>query len=162
MALWHVDFHLVPRRAVSAPDKIAPAAFDSRNWWAADAFPSDYRARLDQVAPRAQSSSASLPGVILESWGNEDENRIDVWSEGGRVQRVTVRVDVRRLDSKFGASLLHFVRTSGAMLMRGDGLVIDPIINAYASALRTSDAWRFANDPAAHIASYTTQDEEDG
>jgi hypothetical protein len=71
------------------------------------------------------------------------------------------RVDVRRLDSKFGAALLDFVRKAGAVLVRSDGLVVEPIIAAYAAALRSSVAWRFANDPAAFWAAHSASDDDE-
>ena len=156
MAAWHVDFYMVPRRALVASGPLTPSAVDSAEWWAADAFPADYHKRLMLVESAAPSSSADL-----ETWGSADGNRVDVWSHGGRVSRVMVRVDVRRLDSKFGAALLDFVRRAGAVLVRRDGLVVEPIISQYAGALRNSDAWRFANDPAAFFAKHSS-DEDDG
>jgi hypothetical protein len=71
------------------------------------------------------------------------------------------RVDVRRLDSKFGAALLQFVRTADAVLVRSDGLVVEPTIAAYAGALRNSAAWKFANDPAAQLKKYSDTDDDD-
>ena len=104
MAVWQVDFYLVPRRAVSGPSDLTPTALDDTDWWAAAAFPSDYQRRLADVAAPGRSSSPEL-----ETWGREDGNRVDVWSEGGHVRSVMARVDVRRLDSKFGAALLQTI-----------------------------------------------------
>ena len=155
MAVWQVDFYLVPRRAVAAITDRAPAVLHATDWWATAAFPSDYRKRLATVANLTQSSSTDI-----EMWGLEDGNRVDVWSAGGRVRSVMARIDVRRLDSRFGAALLAFVRAAGAVLVRRDGLVVEPVIRSYANALRTSDAWRFASDPAAFLASYSRSDDE--
>jgi hypothetical protein len=156
MAVWQVNFHVVPRRALPATSQaLARAVADDTDWWATATFPPDYAARLAAVAPVARSSTDEL-----ETWGSEDGNRVDVWSDGGRVQRVMVRVDVRRLDSKFGAALIHFVRSAGAVLVRADGLLVEPIINAYAGALRGSDAWRFASDPMTFLASQSDDDRE--
>jgi hypothetical protein len=97
----------------------------------------------------------------MQTWGSADSNRIDVWSDGGRVSSLMTRVDVRRLDSKFGAALLQFVRSIDAVLVRSDGLVVEPLIGAYAAALRTSEAWRFASDPASYLARYSEDDDSD-
>jgi hypothetical protein len=156
MASWQVDFHLIPRSAIGGSGALTPAVLSGTNWWASVAFPADYQKRLAVVAAPAHSS-----GADLETWGREDGNRVDVWSSGGRVNRAMARVDVRRLDSKFGAALLDFLRTAGAVLVRGDGLVVEPTISAYAGALRNSDAWRFANDPAAFLASHSAADDDD-
>ena len=100
-----------------------------------------------QRAAATRTASATLPtkrSVRVERgrWGEEDGNRVDVWSADGEVSTVTARVDVRRLDSKFGAALLAFVRAIGAVLIRQDGLVVQPTINAYSGALRSSTAMR--------------------
>jgi len=145
VAIWQVDFHVMPRRAPPATSQVLMRALTDdtdADWWADASFPVDYAKRLAAVAPLARRWSAQV-----ETWGTEDGNRVDVSSRQGRVYRVTARVDVRRLDSKFGAALIHFVRIAGAVLVRGDGLVVEPTINAYVGALRSSDAWRFASDP---------------
>jgi hypothetical protein len=150
MAAWQVDFSIVPRRALATagPAALRPSA--DADWWAAEALPSGYQGKLAAVASPAASSNADV-----QSWGPEDGNRLDVWSVGGRATKVTARVDVRRLDSKFGAMLLQFARTANAVLVRSDGLVVEPTVGAFAAALRNSAAWKFANDPAAHFASYS-------
>jgi len=156
MAVWQVDFHVVPRSALPATNQaLARAVADDTNWWGSAAFPANYATRLAAVAPAARAL-----GGDVETWGSEDGNRVDVWSKGGRVQRVMARVDVRRLDSKFGAALIHFVRTAGAVLVRSDGLLVEPDISSYVGALRSSDAWRFASDPMTFLASRKDDDED--
>jgi hypothetical protein len=156
MAAWQVDFSIVPRRSLAAAGLPKPRASDEVGRWAAGDFPSDYQRKLAAVAAPAPSSSADV-----QSWGTEDGNRVDVWSVDGRATMVTARVDVRRLDAKFGAMLLQFVRTANAVLVRSDGLVVEPLVGAFAAALRSSTAWRFANDPATFLASYTEPETND-
>jgi hypothetical protein len=157
MAVWQVEFYIVPQRALAAaPGRLTRAVLDDTDWWAGTPLPSDYRTRLAGVAAAASSS-----GHELETWGPEDGNRIDLWSESGRVRRMIARVDVRRLDPKFGAALLLFVRTASAVLVRSDGFVTEPTINAYAGALRSSSAWRYASDPAAFLAAQAKELDED-
>ena len=152
MAAWQVNFHLIPRLPVS---DFSPTALEKTEWWAGTDFPSDYRARLAEVAPPTPSVDSQT-----EMWGLEDGNRVDVWSGGGRVRRVKVQVDVRRLDSKFGAALLNFVRVADAVLIRSDGLIVAPTIGAYAGALRTSAAWKFASDPTPFVITLAASDDE--
>jgi hypothetical protein len=156
MAVWHVDFYVVPQRALKNSGAASAPALSETNWWANDDLPSDYQRRLAAIAPPASSPTADL-----QTWGSADSNRVDVWSENGRASRLMTRVDVRRLDSKFGAALLQFVRAAGAVLVRSDGLVVEPTIGAYAAALRGSDAWKFASDPASNLARYSDQDDSD-
>jgi len=155
MAVWQVDFAIVPRRALAAASGVLSSRPIDADWWRAGSLPSGYAHHLATIAAPASSSAPDL-----QTWGPDDGNRVSVWSEGGRVARVTARVDVRRLDSKFGAMLLQFARIADAVLIRSDGLIVEPLVGAFGAALRSSDAWRYANDPAAYIASYT-EDEDD-
>ena len=157
MAAWQVVFHVVPRGSVPPPPKrLAPAELDATDWWAGAAFPADYARRLAAMAPLVRSSSADL-----QTWGAADGNRIDVVSVGGRVSRVMVRVDVRRLDSKFGAALIDLMRVADAALVRNDGLVLERTIAAYSGALRGSNAWKYASDPIAFLAAEQLRDDDD-
>jgi hypothetical protein len=74
---------------------------------------------------------------------------------------MTARVDVRRLDTRFSAMLLQFARVAGAVFVRRDGLVVEPLVGAFGAALRTSEAWRYAADPAAYFASYSEPEDDD-
>jgi hypothetical protein len=47
---------------------------------------------------------------------------------------MTARVDVRRLDTRFSAMLLQFTRVAGAVLVRRDGLVVEPLVGAFGAA----------------------------
>jgi hypothetical protein len=149
MAVWHVEFAMVPRRALAASSPLAVAEIMDTDWWRTIALPPGYGQQLAAVAPAEPSRT-----VDLQTWGPADGNRVDVWSENGRPVRMIVRVDVRRLDARFGAMVLQFARIADAMLVRGDGLVIEPRVGAFGAALRSSEAWRYATDPAAHFGSY--------
>jgi hypothetical protein len=155
MAAWQVEFYMVPRRAFANSGALSAATLSETKWWANHNLPSDYQRRLAAIAPAASSATADL-----QTWGTADSNRVDVWSDNGRVSTLMTRVDVRRLDSKFGAALLQFVRGVDALLVRSDGLVVEPTIAAYAAALRNSAAWKFASDPASHIARYSEDDDD--
>jgi hypothetical protein len=156
MAAWQVDFYIIPRRALMARAKLDSSDLAATAWWATDTLPPDYQRRLGAVASVGPSSSADV-----QTWGSDDGNRIDVLSEQGRVRAITTRVDVRRLDSKFGAALLQFVRAAGAVLVRSDGLVVEPTIAAYAGSLRGSGAWKLSNDPAAKLSKYSDTNDDD-
>ena len=157
MADWQVEFSIIPRRALGAGGVAALRASADAAPWDAASLPADFRGKLAAVASPASTSSADV-----QSWGPEDGNRLDVWLVDGRATEVTARVDVRKLDAKFGAMLLQFARTADAVLVRRDGLVVEPLVGAFAAALRSSAAWRFANDPSAQLASYLdpTADDE--
>lgn len=155
MAVWQVEFAIVPRRALATTPRGSIAHVFDTDWWSTERLPSEYTQQLAAIAP-----AGSPPTAERQSWGPEDGNRVDVWFENGKAARMTARVDVRRLDAKFGAMLLQFARIADAVLVRRDGLVVAPLVGAFGAALRTSDAWQFANDPAAHFASYAEPEDE--
>ena len=156
MAAWQVEFYVIPRRALASHGALDSSGLVGTPWWTTHGLPADYQKRLGDVA-----SAAPSPTAELQTWGIQDGNRVDVWSEDGRVSAVTARVDVRRLDSRFGAALLHFVRIAQAVLVRSDGLVVEPQIATYTAALRSSDAWKFANDPAEFFERYSDAIDDD-
>lgn len=149
MAVWQVDFAIVPRRALAGTTRVSLPQLLDADWWSAERLPSGYSQQLATIAPVGSSSTAER-----QAWGQEDGNRVEVWFERGTPVRVLARVDVRRLDAKFGAMLLQFARSADAVLVRRDGLVIEPLVGAFGAALRSSTAWQHASDPAAHLASY--------
>ena len=156
VAVWQVEFAIVPRRVLEAGSRASLSGVMDTDWWSTERLPSDYTRQLAAVAPSTSAGAAEL-----QTWGDEDGNRIDVWTENGRAARMTARVDVRRLDARFGAMLLQFARVANAVLVRRDGLVVEPMVGAFGSALRSSQAWRYANDPAAKFASYSEPDDDD-
>jgi len=155
MAVWQVEFAIVPRRALATQTRVELPPIMETDWWSAERLPVGYSQQLAAVAAPGSSRVAEV-----QTWGHDDGNRVDVWSENGKPMRMTARVDVRRLDAKFGAMLLQFARSAGAVLVRGDGLVVDPAAGAFGAALRTSAAWQYATDPAARFASYVEPDED--
>lgn len=156
MAVWQVEFAVVPRRALAGKPRVELTQIMDADWWSAERLPAGYSQQLAAVAPPGSSRAAEL-----QTWGHDDGNRVDLWSENGKPMRMTARVDVRRLDARFGAMLLQFARVADAVLIRRDGLVVEPVVGAFGAALRTSEAWQYATDPAAHLASYAEPDDDD-
>jgi hypothetical protein len=137
MAVWQVEFDIVPRREGGV-------------------LSAEYTRLLGTPAAAADASAA--PPV--QTWGEPEGNRVDVSYANGRVTRISAFVDVRRLDSKFSAMLLQFARVADAVFVRKDGLVVEPLVGAFGAGLRGSKAWQHANDPASHFASYSEPEDE--
>jgi hypothetical protein len=150
MAVWQVDFAIVPKEALAMKPRVPVAELVDADWWSSERLPPGYAHQLAAIAPARSSGEAEL-----QTWGQEDGNRVDVWLDHGKPVRMIARVDVRRFDAKFGAMLLQFARTAGAVLLRRDGLVVEPLVGAFGVALRTSSAWQYATDPAAYLTSYS-------
>jgi hypothetical protein len=156
MAAWQVEFAIVPRRALATKARVALSQIIETDWWSTERLPAGYSQHLAAIAPPGSSWAAEL-----QTWGEADGNRVDVWFENGKATRMLARVDVRRLDAKFGAMLLQFARVADAVLVRRDGLVVEPLVGAFGAALRTSEAWQYATDPAAYLAAYSEPEDDD-
>lgn len=157
MALWQVDFALVPRRALeSARAELRSADVMDVDWWGDAMLPSKYAARIAQFAAPAKSWADDL-----QTWGKDDGDRIDVWSDDGSPRQVHVRVDVRKLDAKFAAGLLGFARAAGAVLIRDDGWVVEPTVNGLSTAIKTSKAWQLQENPGGSIQALPSELEEE-
>jgi len=155
MAAWHVEFAIVHRSALVGESRLTPARLATTPWWRAQSIPPDYRARLAELAPLTSRTPE------LETWGAEEGNRVEASLEAGSLVRLVARVDVRKLDARFGAALLAFVRAVGAVLVRSDGFVVDSTIGAFGAALRNSAAWTHANDPATWLANRPADETEE-
>lgn len=156
MAVWQVEFAIVPRRALVAKPRVDIPQIMDTDWWSGERLPPGYSQQLAAVA-----SPGSPWAAELQTWGEKDGNRVDVWSENGKATRMTAHVDVRRLNARFGAMLLQFARVADAVFIRRDGLVVEPLVGAFGAALRTSEAWQYASDPAAYRASYSEPEDDD-
>ena len=156
MAVWQVEFAIVPRRVLAVRTRVALSQLLDNGWWGTERLPVGYTQQLAAIAPLGSSGAAEL-----QTWGEEAGNRIDVWFENGKPARMTARVDVRRLDARFGAMLLQFARVADAVLVRRDGVVLEPLVGAFGAALRSSEAWKYATDPAASFASYSEPEDDD-
>lgn len=156
MAIWQVEFAIVPKRALATKPRVALPDVIGTDWWSAEHLPAEYAKQLGAIAPVGSSSTSER-----QTWGSEDGNRVDVWYENGKAVRMVARVDVRRLDSKFSAMLLQFARIADAVFIRSDGMVVEPLVGAFGAALRSSPAWQHANDPAAHFSSYSEAEDNE-
>jgi hypothetical protein len=157
MSAWQVVFHIIPRRGLAnQPQVLAPAALEETDWWASSSPPVDYMEQLSTVTGAAPTGTDAR-----KSWGPQVGYRIEVRRDAGRVMGIKVFVDVRRLDSRFGAALLLFLRAADAVLIRRDGVVVPGRIDEFAKSLRSSAAWRHASDPMAFLAAREREEAEE-
>ena len=156
MAVWQVDFAIVPRRALAKNPRALRSGVLDTDWWSAERLPPGFSQQLTAIAPAGSSSTPER-----QTWGDAEGNRVDVWFERGQATRMTAHVDVRRLDAKFGAMLLQFARVADAVFIRSDGLVIEPLVGAFGAALRSSPAWQYVVDPAEYLSARREQDDDE-
>jgi hypothetical protein len=97
---------------------------------------------VGRVLPPAPSWHAAL-----RVFGEGAGHRVDVWSEGGSITEVLLRIDARNLDGALIGRLLACFRASGCMFRTETGATLSPDLQEFAGALRASRAWAFVQDP---------------
>ena len=135
MAAWQADYAVVPPSGE---------------------LPDDYRMRLDDVLPRANTWADDL-----EVWGADQGDRIDVLHCGAREYEVFARFDLREWSPALYDRFLAFVRDIGATLhvapLDAGGPQVELTREAFQASLRVSDACRFVSDPEAYLRSLPEQ-----
>jgi hypothetical protein len=141
MATWQTTFHLVPRGTELA-DGFDPS----------DASPLDLGSpepEIDVFCARGPSWSADLTG-----WGSYEGNRLELFREGGAIDSVEVRLDLRGPIRDFANGILGFARRHDLVLYFGElNELIEPTHAALAFAVKRSSALRFVTDPEAYLKS---------
>ena len=160
MAVWQASFHMVPRERVA---ELFPGWFDppfepdyvttlpsedptELDWWASRQPPADFRAALDRLLPRFSSWSPDL-----EWWGSEDKDRVDVFSEAGRIESVYIRFDMRAPNAKFVDGIATLAADMNCDFIGLPGMLYEGSAAGLAVALRNSPALRFVEDPIAFL-----------
>ena len=78
MAVWQVEFAVVPRRELATTSSVPRQDIMDTDWWTTEGLPSGYSQQLAAIAPPGSSWEAEL-----QTWGEEDGNRVDIWFENG-------------------------------------------------------------------------------
>jgi hypothetical protein len=147
MAIWHYDFHLVPRDALidsrgSVPAVLEQDGFETVHWWAG------------REPPQPESLGLARGGAWhpeIRTWGTEDGDGVDVVYEAGAPVGVSVRVDLRDLKSTFLGRVLEWASRSGYLIVTPGLRVLQPAWESVAGDLRDSVAMRYVSDPAGYL-----------
>jgi hypothetical protein len=146
MAVWQFDGHLLPeetirRRYGSRPVAISSADIDAGGWWKGIRVPADLAERLLSILPQGSSWSSSI-----QTWGQEDGDRIDLVWDNDELADIFLRVDVRRISYELLDKVLRLAQANRWVLWI-DGHVLRPSLGQLLRAIQRSDAFRFVQDP---------------
>ena len=158
VAVWQCDFALVPASELARARSDAPAGdLLAIDWWA-EVQPADgFESRIEAFLSEGESWSPDL-----RTWGVEDGTRIDVWRDGGRIDSIRVRIDARQIDLQSLREIVALALYIDAAFLRHDGLFVPATNEALTSAVDTSAAARFVDDPDAFIRRIALGDARDG
>ena len=147
MALWHCDFHLIPRRALiehfgRVPDRMSNDLFSSVNWWRGLGISPGLLDQLDRRLPRMNSWSKD----VLQ-WGTDDGNRVDAVVEHGELASLLVRIDARILDHEIVALAATLAEELDALVLTDQSELREPSLYRLLDAFENSRAARFVKAP---------------
>jgi hypothetical protein len=147
MATWQFDLHLLPADAVKricgeVPPTISQELFDSAEWWEGTVIQESAKQALSGLL--SQTNSWSLD---IQTWGEEDGNRVDLVFDNERLQDFFVRIDVRDSSHAFILGLLRMAKDLGLLMVTQDRIIIRPDFTGLMEAIRGSGCFRFVSNP---------------
>jgi hypothetical protein len=95
-----------------------------------------------KALPLAQSWSPEI-----ETWGEEEGNRIDITTSDEGLEEVRVRFDARNIDRGFVSQVVSLAIAADCVVVTEAMDVIPPLVAELEAAIRDSDARRFVRDP---------------
>jgi len=149
VAVWQFKEALIPKRWLNAGGKIAALLTDD-GWETAIAWEGVHgdalKSRIEAILPRGKSWSPSLT-----VWGSAEYNDIQLFEEGGCVESLNVRFDLRKPDMGLFKSIVDLAQDCGLAVvdMARKRNVSD--LNALVRAAAESGAAHFVLDPVSFL-----------
>jgi hypothetical protein len=149
VAVWQFKVALIPKRWLNAGGKIAALLTDD-GWETAIAWEGVHgdalKSRIEAILPRGKSWSPSLT-----VWGSAEYNDIQLFEEGGCVESLNVRFDLRKPDMGLFKSIVDLAQDCGLAVvdMARKRNVSD--LNALVRAAAESGAAHFVLDPVSFL-----------
>ena len=135
MAAWQFDLEIVPRGLATVPIQEPWADLEPPPNW-------------EELVAGVLSPGRSWDPVHLRTWGTEDEHRLDVWVEDGRLRSILARIDARQSDcDSICLRIAQLAQALGGTFRTPAGLIVEPSSGSLAEALEGSAAARFVRDP---------------
>ena len=157
MATWQYDCVLVPRASWRNP-AINPSCVlpeGSEKYWTG--FPSaTLEAALRTIGPPKDTWSASQ-----QLWGQEDGTCALLTIEGGAVEELRLRVDMRTPDIALLRIFFSIARRCDLLVLTDTGEVIEPELAWFLGLAAKSRAGQFSASPQAFLASENRDEDSD-
>ncbi len=160
MAVWQFKIHVVPAANVRVGSadviRLTRDQVDAAQRTFTPAEIDAVSGQLSDLLPEKKSWSAEL-----RVWGDEKSDDVQVWFDGGSVECVDIRLDLRHLSLTLVSGLCAIARASDWLLVTTDGVVIRPNTEAVVQALVKSPAQRFVDDPYGFLAEVGSDAEQE-
>ena len=160
MAIWQFELHLLPEATLrgrygGVPITLPASEVEEGTNWIGVSAPPDLRDGLSRILSKGMHWSTTV-----DTWGDEDGDRIDVVWDDDRICDIRVRVDVRTASYQFTASVLQMARANQWVLWVDSGHVLKPVLRRLLREIERSDSFRFVQDPHAFIAQVRRLEDE--
>jgi hypothetical protein len=157
MAIWQYKGELIPELWLIEKHGRIPATlenylmtedsdldtFENPHCWRDSELPKDLVSRVEAILPPTQSWSKD---ALM--FGDEKVTDFTIWYEGGEVDAIHFRWDLRQPDLEVLNQLVSLANRLGAYIVSGDrATVIEPNFDALLQDIKKSNAYRFCQDP---------------
>jgi hypothetical protein len=149
VAVWQFQVALIPKRWINAGGSVA-ALSTEEGWETACAWQGvrcdDLRSRIEGILPRGHSWSPSLT-----VWGSTECSDIQLFEQGGCIDSLNVRFDLRKPDMELFKSIADFAQDCGLAVIDLARKRTVSGLNELVRAAAESDAAHFVLDPASFL-----------
>jgi hypothetical protein len=147
MATWQYDIYLVPRDAQMKVDDIFHRTddgceIDTSPWWSHYDKNHALAEALSRILPASRSWTPDI-----QTWGDDDGDRIDLMRSGDAIDEVYIRIDARHINNNFLSQIAALAREFDLIGVTEDQCIIELTFEVLSLKLRTSPAFRFVSDP---------------
>ncbi len=162
MAIWQFDIRMLPSEAVLRRHGVTAVIIpkneidDEEALWENLPISANFEDEISEILPRMQSWHREL-----RQWGCDDGDRIDLWTDGKAISGIKVRIDVRQISRIFIVKVLELARRHHWLIRTEDGQVFQPSFAKLLSAIHTSDAFRFVENPQRFLEELSNEQEND-
>lgn len=149
MALWQWDIWLVPRRALVERLSVVPSHmdldwFESVDWWAG-ASEEDLISFFNSVLPVQDTPWAAKN---TRRWGTDDGDEIMLVVDKGLIKNISIRIDLRSLNTKFLNSLITFAEVNDFIFYTLESRkFVEPVLGNIFDEIKNSRKVKFLQDP---------------
>lgn len=152
MSIWQFGILLLPEQMVRErfnplPTILPRTIADDENWWENFQPPVEFWAVLDSILPEKASWSNQI-----RIWGDERADAVFiVLSEGGAIEEINVRIDVRNISMRFIRDVCALAKNLNSLMLSKESEVLFPEESRILLAIERSTAMRFLRDPVSTL-----------
>ncbi|MBU3131868.1 hypothetical protein KPL40_05330 [Clostridium gasigenes] len=140
MALWQVEFMIIPKDRLSYENNIGE--IDIPSLWIGYQIKENSINEVEKVLKRSKSWSEDIVQL-----GDVSETVIELFYDGDMIEEITCRLDLRNINIKTVDIILSFINTNNLAIIVDKKIYTDINRQLVVDLIKESDAYRFLNNP---------------